>query len=324
MRHIIRSNGRLRLRDGQGQGDAQDIQMQSLGRQQAGNETISSLNQPALKAADAALRVAQEDIKRLKAELAARRHELQTVQNKLSQRENEIAQTLAGLDLERHNIVQSGTDNSQFEAMEKRLKLANEWLLRLTGERKSAEDRAARLEARLTASEKAAAFLSARLSGARDDHDEKLAEIADTLPLEREEVEQRLVQSQFEIVALSKMLQQREGELAAIQASSRQTQTYSAEARMLSVLLQDSQAEADRSARRSEWLQKVAAVISGYPHWWALVPRRWRLRWEQGRLLRKGLFDAESYLARHPDVSASGMDPLRHYIIHGISENRSF
>jgi len=36
-----------------------------------------------------------------------------------------------------------------------------------------------------------------------------------------------------------------------------------------------------------------------------------------------GLFDPEWYLARYPDVRASGMDPLRHFVEHGHFEHRS-
>jgi hypothetical protein len=39
-------------------------------------------------------------------------------------------------------------------------------------------------------------------------------------------------------------------------------------------------------------------------------------------LLADGLFDAESYLAHYPDVQQAGMDPLRHYIWHGMGEGR--
>jgi hypothetical protein len=35
-----------------------------------------------------------------------------------------------------------------------------------------------------------------------------------------------------------------------------------------------------------------------------------------------GLFDDQSYLTRHPDVAAAGMNPLDHYIAHGMSEGR--
>ena len=92
----------------------------------------------------------------------------------------------------------------------------------------------------------------------------------------------------------------------------------------MSSLLQEREADADRNARQVEWLQKVSGVVTNYPHWWSLMPKQWRQKKQRQRLLRRGLFDADSYLKRYPDVSASGMDPLRHYILHGLRENRTF
>lgn len=41
------------------------------------------------------------------------------------------------------------------------------------------------------------------------------------------------------------------------------------------------------------------------------------------RLVRdSGLVDAAWYLQRYPDVAAAGMDPLQHYVLHGIGEGR--
>jgi hypothetical protein len=39
-------------------------------------------------------------------------------------------------------------------------------------------------------------------------------------------------------------------------------------------------------------------------------------------LERNGLFDGDAYLAKYTDVAESGMDPLRHYILHGMAEGR--
>jgi hypothetical protein len=38
--------------------------------------------------------------------------------------------------------------------------------------------------------------------------------------------------------------------------------------------------------------------------------------------MERGLFDEAAYLAANPDVAADGADPLRHYLEHGIGENR--
>lgn len=36
-----------------------------------------------------------------------------------------------------------------------------------------------------------------------------------------------------------------------------------------------------------------------------------------------GLFDAQAYLAAHPDVAASDMDPVWHYVAYGQGEKRA-
>lgn len=55
-----------------------------------------------------------------------------------------------------------------------------------------------------------------------------------------------------------------------------------------------------------------------------------RLNWAQRRQLKRdtrlvkqsGLFDATWYLAEYPDVAAAGIDPVRHYLRHGVPDGR--
>jgi glycosyltransferase involved in cell wall biosynthesis len=44
---------------------------------------------------------------------------------------------------------------------------------------------------------------------------------------------------------------------------------------------------------------------------------------DQEEVQRSGLFDADWYLQQYPDVSAAGIDPLRHYMDHGWRESRN-
>ncbi len=91
----------------------------------------------------------------------------------------------------------------------------------------------------------------------------------------------------------------------------------------LTRILQLSQHETKLQNEQSEWLRAINAEVLRRPQWWGLLPKRQqRLRFYQ-RLSRLGLFDADVYLGLYPDVAASGMDPLRHYILHGISEERA-
>jgi Sulfotransferase family len=48
----------------------------------------------------------------------------------------------------------------------------------------------------------------------------------------------------------------------------------------------------------------------------------WALRREDERNRRQGIFDADFYLEKYPDVRAAGIDPLRHYVEHGAAEGR--
>lgn len=72
-----------------------------------------------------------------------------------------------------------------------------------------------------------------------------------------------------------------------------------------------------------DWLSRIAVALLATPRWWSVLPpslrRRSRNRW----LRRAGLFDAEDYLRCNPDVRATGADPLRHYLQHGMTEGRS-
>jgi hypothetical protein len=57
---------------------------------------------------------------------------------------------------------------------------------------------------------------------------------------------------------------------------------------------------------------------------WLFRPLRgWRLIGEYVRLRRAGTFQAEAYLAENPDVDASGLNPLMHYLEHGRREGRT-
>lgn len=50
--------------------------------------------------------------------------------------------------------------------------------------------------------------------------------------------------------------------------------------------------------------------------------RRRQLKRDEKLVRESGLFDADWYLARNPDVASSGHDPLRHYLQHGGLEGR--
>ncbi len=73
---------------------------------------------------------------------------------------------------------------------------------------------------------------------------------------------------------------------------------------------------------RVQWLREVSILLSRLPGWWWIMPLKWQLTQKHRRLRSRNLFDADAYLARYPDVAKSGIDPLDHYIVHGIGEGR--
>jgi len=73
-------------------------------------------------------------------------------------------------------------------------------------------------------------------------------------------------------------------------------------------------AGAEREDRRRQWLRAVLAE--------ALRAGSRRGPSLAARLERAGLFDAAAYRARHKDVAQAGIDPLVHYVMHGMDEGR--
>ena len=90
----------------------------------------------------------------------------------------------------------------------------------------------------------------------------------------------------------------------------------------ITVMLAERAAETAEATAKAEWLRRMAMISENTPFWWKLLPVKWRRSKEHTYLLRQGLFDAMSYLEAYPDVVQDGMDPVRHYIFHGIEEGR--
>lgn len=53
------------------------------------------------------------------------------------------------------------------------------------------------------------------------------------------------------------------------------------------------------------------------------LARRMRERRDAQRILESGLFDRDFYRSQYPDVGASGLDPVRHYLRSGADEGRN-
>lgn len=57
-------------------------------------------------------------------------------------------------------------------------------------------------------------------------------------------------------------------------------------------------------------------------NWYQNMETRLLLERHIGVLRDSGLFDEPYYLKKNPDVAAQGMDPIRHYLLHGATEHR--
>jgi SAM-dependent methyltransferase len=172
----------------------------------------------------------------------------------------------------------------------------------------------------------------------KDLHDRQSAQIGDM----REAFEQfgkdqerlyadKLAKAQ---TAVGEQLNAANEKLAAAEAARHQAQSAAtaAEAQIgvrfreiatLTSLLRQQEHQSDATLGHVEWLRALTGDLMSQPKWWALMPREWRRAREQARLQRRGLFDCGAYLERYPDVAAAGLDPLYHYLTHGLREGRS-
>ena len=140
------------------------------------------------------------------------------------------------------------------------------------------------------------------------------------------DMELRLTRQQQETVRLGELLRKAEAEAGVTRAARERAETRLDERfdeiAQMTRLLAAQEKIADTSSQRAEWLQSVSAAMLAFPRWWALLPKARQARLQRERLSRKGLFDAAEYLRLNPDVADSGMDPLRHYLLHGLGEGR--
>jgi hypothetical protein len=102
----------------------------------------------------------------------------------------------------------------------------------------------------------------------------------------------------------------------------RQLLRATAELAKAALLLRDTVADRDQIAAQREWLLAVLGAFQSAPVSWLFLPAKQRRKRLTALLRRLGLFDAPAYLRRYPDVAASGMDPLGHYLRHGMGEGR--
>lgn len=96
-----------------------------------------------------------------------------------------------------------------------------------------------------------------------------------------------------------------------------------AELAIVTNLLHESERSQAEYQDHTEWLTAISMVMIDKPAWWTILPPPVQRSAVHRRLRRKSLFDAQAYLENYPDVRKTKTDPLRHYVRHGILENRA-
>ena len=257
-----------------------------------------------------------------RAELAQLRDKLALAENMLAQRQEEIEQTRADLAaaLEQASLAVEAADNVKVKLQD-----ANEWVFRLAGERRNADAKALLATKRLADVERACARAKAsaeRTEELLDEGNLKLRSVAAELAELKQENEARADQIEH-LRIRNRELRETEAALAASEANAKkQLLERFGEISTLTTLLKEYEEQSATHKDNAEWLQRVNIATHNRPRWWQLMPRSWRRRREHQTLAKMALFDASAYLERYPDVAANGMDPLRHYILHGMAEAR--
>jgi len=272
----------------------------------------------------------------------------------LSQRDEEIEQTRLELDRARSERLLALEEKEKLQA---RLAEADSWTFKLAGERKHWEmqaQRAARaldqLHAELGAesrrlaeklcrseadlrAERAAKFgMEAELAASLAAKEE----LARALELLQADLGQRdaalhasKVDLEQQVATNAELLEQMRQQAEVLQATvhardeseQKLAKRYEEVAQLTAILAQEGSSRA-ATMNDNNWLRDMVMTAARMPHWWSWLPTKWRRSREHAFYRRAGLFDAVRYLEIHPDVAQDGMDPVRHYIMHGMSEGR--
>ena len=112
----------------------------------------------------------------------------------------------------------------------------------------------------------------------------------------------------------ARKLEERFGELARLTRRLRDVEVQSEQ--------QKHQLEAIRKARQATVRLLGRAIVALGRYNPDHPPRAAKLQRLAGRLKEAGVFDPDWYLERNGDVSAAGLDPVRHYLLYGVREGR--
>ena len=291
--------------------------------QAASREVIDQLNGE-IERLNAALNTSHDETAKLA-------HRLATAESTLQQRVEEIEQTRQALEVANQAIQCQRTDA---ERLQKRLEEADAWVFRLAGDRRAAEVGAevanrnlAAAQQSLLAVEQVRDGLQIRLERMESErkHETREAPLPD-LSARTAEQEAEIQKLSADFAAQKTVNEQLLQELTATQDTAKsaaaELDDRFREIATMTKLLHTSEVQRQLNSSQIEWLRQVNSALMTSPRRWLLLPRSWARKRQFQRLKAKDLFDAERYLELHPDVVADGMDPLRHYILHGLAEGR--
>ena len=321
-------------------------------------DTQARLDETEAKLAEADARAASEKERRQEAELLLTRQgfELDQEKWKASEYQAQLASAKSALIQREEEVAQAW---KQVLEAEKSAAIANTTVTQETARREASEQALADLRDQLetaraqhshaleklsgevamttrllrdenaasTAAQKALAAAEAELATRSDDLVKALDKLR-SVEAKVSQAERKQADSTREIAALADKLQrsEREAETAnnARVAAERKLASRFDEIARLTNLLSDETSVASASRADAEWMREIAKVSRSFPKWWALMPARWRRAKEHARYARRGLFDADQYIANNPDVAQENIDPLLHYIVHGSLEGRTW
>ena len=288
----------------------------------------------------------------LQSALASTQAETEIARQERLNAEQQLADIQAAMhDLELRNAELAGrTAAGESALLQRQEELAQTWNQLLTAEKSATaaeilvtQERERRIDAEQQGAEAAAtiADLQSRLAlaSAAPPSDHLFAEIAQlTRMLQEEEaattvarnavstMEKDVTKLSEENSQLAERLQQQEvatrsAEMARASTEQKLATRFDEIARLTTMLAEES-GRAGAFAANAEWMANITRISEGFPGWWGMMPQEWRRRREHARYRHAGLFDAAKYLELYPDVAENGMDPVRHYILHGMAEGR--
>lgn len=225
------------------------------------------------------------------------------------------------------------------DVSDKKLKALEPELEKTKNALKDAEDRLHSLQSNMVQREEELTQVRASLDTADARYSEQtkalLHQQKETIRLENEKTkavsslavcEALLTERNEAIETAENSIQQRFSELAKLtkmlKTAEKRGQENETRAHIAMRERQSAEARLDAQLEHAKWLAEVHTNLSGMKFWTALLPPKMRARRKIQRLRAAGLFDGDKYLDLYPDVRAEGMDPLRHYILHGVSEER--